>query len=403
MVFVDDLVESILAALVNYHGYKCLYEDLFQVLRDVVSVGTADEENVFESKTIEQAPSAQAGAGGGRGERRRITPQELLVQFQTENVKRKCRRQESAKSEAPEDGISEQTPHKFWGNPQSEKVGDPEGYLDEELDEDVNDPTTSTQPPSESPQEPTLTYKLIQSITRLTQHYLTHPSPLLRLQLLDLVTTSSPLLAQSEREFLPLVNDVWPVLVERLYDSHPQVVISAARAVKRLVGVCGEFISSRVNDSWNRGKDTGASGVGSGGERGLCRLLEKAREQIEREPGSDRSTQVNVQKLASTQVGVLERGRSRMYSPAQQVWKALLDMLTSIVQECRLDEPVFDDILEIVAGEFERGHQRELEEAMRRVNHDAVWLELQRRRRQGVDRGWNVPEIEGVRFPEVVL
>lgn len=399
LLFIDDLVESIFAALANYHGYERLCEDLFQVLRDVVSVGTADVEGVFEPKTIEQAPSAEAGADRGKGRKNRITPEELLEQFRIGDLKRRCRRQECAKPEAPEDGISKPTPHEPWGIPESKNVGDPTGYLNEESDEDVK----CIQPPSVPPQEPTPTYKLIQSITRLSQHYLTHPSPLLRLQLLDLVTTSSPLLAKSEKEFLPLVNDVWPVLVERLFDSHPQVVVLAARAVKKLVGVCGEFISSRINDSWNHGKDIGAGGVSSGGERGIFRLLEKSRQQVEREHKWDRSTQVTVRKLKTTQVRFPESGHFRMYSPTLQTWKALLEMLTSIVQECRLDERVFDDMLEIVAGEFEKGDQRELEEAMRRVNNDAVWLELQRRRGKEVDRGWSVPEIEGVRFPEVVL
>lgn len=401
--FVDDLVESIFAALANYHGYERLCEDLFQVLRDVVSVGTSDEEGVCESKAIEQSPSAQAEVGEEKSRKDRIAPQELLRQFRIENLKRKSRRQEDINSETSGDGTSETAPQKAWGDPQSKKVDDAESYLNEELDKDVKHPTSSTQSPIVSPQEPTPTYKLIQSITRLTQHYLTHPSPLLRLQLLDLVTTSSPLLAKSEKEFLPLVNDVWPVLVERLFDPQPQVVVLAARAVKKLVGVCGEFISSRINDSWHRRKNSGAGGVGSSGEHGLCRLLEKAREQVEREQRRDRSTQAKkVEKLLTTQVRLPESGHSRVYSPAQQIWKALLDMLTSVVRECRLEEQVFDAMLEIVAGEFERGDQRELEEAMRRVNNDAVWLELQRRRGH-VDRGWAVPEIDGVRFPEVVL
>lgn len=407
--FLDDLVESVFAALANYHGYEKLCEGLFGVLKDIVTVGAGEEDGISgEVKKIES--SAAAAQKEKDGKKRRLTSQGLIERFREQERKRKRKHLEEL--ETAQEEPQEPTPHQPWGKPTTEKKFDPEAYLNGEtnIDDEPQDPQTQVSaPPEAPPEEPTPTYKMLQNITRLTQHYLTHPSKSLRLQLLQLIGTSSLLLGKNEKEFLPLVNDVWPVLFERLFDPEAHVVVIAARTIARLAGVCGDFISSRMNDGWARGGGTGAGGVGGPEGGGVYALMRKTRMQVDRERGPVAARRgagaSGKQVMARNSQG---GGGHSMYSPAWQVWNALLDMCTEVARGCRLDEVVFDELLEMVAGEIEAGGagRRELGSALRGVNADAVWLELERRKWERGDvgsGGWVLPVVEGVGFPEVVV
>ncbi len=90
-------------------------------------------------------------------------------------------------------------------------------------------------------------------ITSLTQHYLTSPAPTLRKSLLYLLSTVAPVLGPDEDAFLPLVNSVWPVVVSRLHDGEPYVVIAACEALAALCAAAGDFLASRVKAEWWNG------------------------------------------------------------------------------------------------------------------------------------------------------
>ena len=83
-----------------------------------------------------------------------------------------------------------------------------------------------------------------------SQHYLTSPSPGLRKALLDLLSIVCPALSPDEEAFLPLVNSIWPVLIERLYDPEIFVVVSACKALSTLCQSAGDFLSTRIKTEW---------------------------------------------------------------------------------------------------------------------------------------------------------
>ncbi|KAI5811256.1 armadillo-type protein [Peziza echinospora] len=378
--FLGDVVESIFAALGNYHGYEDLCRSLFGVLKDVVDVSVEGDDEI---KKIEGRVSSQHNE-----KRERLTVDKLLERLKGDlEREERTRREIKELEEAAADIKKGEFPRVPWAKPKEEKKFDPEAYLNGEMDmddgggedgEDGEDGAVQKQ--DEKPPEPTQTYKLIQKITRLTQHYLTHPSPVLRLQLLQLVGTSSVLLAQNEREFLPLVNDVWPVLFVRLFDDEAHVVIGAAHTIADLARVCGDFISSRVSDGWKKG---GKAGFIGGGENGGIRRL-----------------------LVDTKAKVLgDKKGMGVFSTDYRIWEALLDMLGDIVRGCHFDDAMFDEILDIVGDSLEG--KPELRSALEEVNADAVWVREEWRRSLevgGVDqeeRYGPKPVLEGIVFPDV--
>ena len=97
---------------------------------------------------------------------------------------------------------------------------------------------------------PTKVYSMVESIARLSQHYLTNPSSHLRLRLLDLISTASSALHNNEDQFLPLLNDVWPVVIKRLYDPEAYVIIGAAKTIGALCEAAGDFMHTRIRTEW---------------------------------------------------------------------------------------------------------------------------------------------------------
>ncbi|KAF8458414.1 armadillo-type protein [Terfezia claveryi] len=382
--FLDDLVEGVVGALGAYHGYERMCTGLVGVLGEIVAVGAEEE-----AGNVGQIEAAQTVQEKKRG----LSPKELVERFKDEEDKRKRKKWEDSQPSP-----SGPTPHAPWGGSKSDQKFDPEAYLNGDMGFDESPQSTVDLPPH----EPSPTYRLLQKITKLTQHLLTHPSPALRIQLVHLIAASTKALESDEKEWLPVVNEVWPGLVGRLFDSEAGVVVGAARTVGRLAASgAGEFISSRVNEAWTHG---GGDGVGQRGEEGLHGLLKHVKAQAERERGvKPHST---FAPNTSAVVNSHNEGSTRTYSLTQQVYQALLEMLACICRGCRLDEGIFDQMLEAVGdeleaaiaggkGEGEGGVRGELLTAMRRVNREAVWLEIRRRRWQRGDCGVRVEMEEG--------
>ncbi|KAF8419595.1 armadillo-type protein [Tirmania nivea] len=400
--FLDDLVEGMVGALGAYHGYEKMCTGLVGVLGEIVAVG-AEEEGDRNVGKIEGAQSEQK-------RKQRLSPKELVEKFREEERKRK-RKKLGDSQPSP----SEPTPHAPWGAPKSDKKFDPEAYLNGDMGLDNPPPQSSSTAVDLPPPEPSPTYKLLQKITKLTQRLLTHPSPALRIQLVNLIATSSEVLGSNEKEWLPVVNEIWPGLVRRLFDNEPGVVMSAARTVGRLAaGGAGEFISSRVNDAWayGGGGDGRGSGVGGKEGEGMYELLKRVKTQVERERGIRPYSRPTL--ATSAVVSRRGEGSTRTHSSTQQIYTALLEMLASICRGCRLDEVVFDQMLETVGDELEaaiaggkgegEGRVRwELLKAMRRVNREGVWLEIRRRRWERGECVERDTVVEGVSFPGVVF
>jgi hypothetical protein len=331
LLYLDDVVGSIFAALDNFHGYHRLVEALFTVLGEIVSVGS--ESNQLQ---ITNGPSLF---------HRKTTPRYPSVEDIANIISEKPSREE----ETPL--AKERVPHAPWKSAK-ELLNEAEAPPDEEDEEMAS--TEITKAP------PTKTYTMLQSIARLSQHYLTNASPVLRAKLLGLISTSSIALYEDEDSFLPLVNDIWPVVIKRLYDDESFVVIAAANAVAEICRSAGDFLSTRISVEWVE----------------LVKLAKQSKASF-----------------ASEKRGKGGRGS---YSQASQVWEAMIGLLTAVVGYVRIDDRMFDDVLEIFGDLV---WQREnIKAASDVVNSDAVWLILQN---LGKNKRLDTPTMEGFTFTRI--
>lgn len=359
--YLDDMVVSIFSALDAFHGYEGLCEALFGVMGQIV------EES---AKTGKVAAITAAGEKVDDGkekkkEKRKLTDKELVesLRFNANKDRPRIEPLEDVDGEVEDENDREDFPREPWGKG---KKREEDPLLDGDEDEDSNPP----RPPEDQVIKPTKSYELVQRITRLSQHYLTHDSPTLRMKLLRLVNTASPLLAKNEDEFLPLVNDIWPVVHNRLFDDESQVVVAAADAITQLAESCGGFLASRVSESW----------------ASIRKLYTKVYKELERE-----------KRMKSGNLGI--------YSPNYKTWDALCRLLTSLAVNVPVGDEIVDEICETI-GAAVLMERVDLRRALEGANADAVWLEVQNWRSvNGVSTGLcrEAPVMEGVEFARVVF
>lgn len=334
--YLDDLVESIFAALASFHGYSRLVESLFSVLGTIVDEGRKAAAPILLGET---AISDQR--------RKKYSP--ITVADLAEALK-------SPKSI----GLNDEDHTQAYPVP-SETGGSPTAATQEQQGSRQN---KTLEAPSAPP--PSKTYTMVQAIARLGQHYLTNDSPMLRRQLLQLTATACTTLCRNEDEFLPVINDIWPVVVERLYDAEPYVSVAAADAVSTICERAGDFMSSRIESEWHE----------------LCKLYWKVRRRLQAE------------KRGSSGRGT--------YTPAYQVWDALVKLLIAIVSFVGLEAGMEDDTFDML-GDYINVRQ-DIREAITCLNPDAAWLETERQLQlhQGLERA-PVPVMGGFVFKETTI
>lgn len=332
LLYLDDVVGSIFAALDNFHGYHLLVESLFSVLGEIVSVGSKSDQFLLPSTAtpshLKTAPPAP-------------TIESILALLKPKSA----------------DPLSLEVHEDFPTTPwkSAKTLLDEAALPDDELTEEEKESLEL------APLPPTKTYAMLQSITRLSQHYLTSSSPHLRTKLLHLITTSCNSLSRAnDPSFLPLINDIWPVIITRLHDPETFVQIAAAETLSTLCSSAGDFLSTRIQSEW-----------------------------------------VSLRTFAKTVKGNKERekgGRGR-HSQAAKVWEGVVGLLTAIVGNVQVEEGMFDDVLEVL-GEQVLRERREVRSVMERVNADAVWLVLwlaDEGKMERVER----PVLEGYEFLDV--
>jgi hypothetical protein len=379
--FLDDVVESIFAALENYHGYPLFVESLFSVLKELVDQAVKSDMLLLE----DQKHSVPVH------KKKRPRPEGIdrLLEFLDRRKKRKKYEEEEEKLKKASQGH----PTEPW---KEEPAGG-----------DGDDDEQGRAPPPEPEKPPnTVTYQLLLRITSLTQHYLTSPTPKLRRSLLELLSTASPALAADEDAFLPLVNAIWPVVVSRLYDPESFIAIEACHALSALCAAAGDFLSSRFKTEWS-------DGLGD-----WCR---KAKRQVlvgtsRAAPPSERTNLMgggqDKKILIPTAAGTVVEARSNsdrgaqeatsgslgQYSSPVRLWEAVVKLLTSLVTHVRVSDEMFDEILDLLAEVLERSG--EVREALETVNPDAVWLV---RYERGCVERLPTPKMEGVVFVSMDL
>ncbi|KAI0448021.1 ARM repeat-containing protein [Xylaria telfairii] len=373
--YLDDVVASIFAALDNYHGYTLFVESLFSVLAEVVQQGTRSSTLLLEDtpKSINHkkavpeivTTSDLCGILNGRHERQKRRDQEQLEWEQLENHPKH--------------------PSKAFGGTKT---------ADEEDDREA----TGTEA-EKSPRTKTRTFQLLSRITSLTQHYLTSPVPTLRKSLLNLLATVCPALAPDEDDFLPLVNAVWPVLMERLYDLETFVAVAASEALCALCAAAGDFLSTRFKTEW---WDNGlgkwcrkvktealkSQGRGKGKRRRILGAATVALPFNNSSPEENegiiiptrisegqleiKETGKGVARSINSVSGIRGAGLGR-FAQAAQVWDAVQNLLVAIVTFVHVDDDIFDQILELLADALE-SQNSEARAALEAVDADAVWL-----------------------------
>lgn len=329
--YLDDVVGSIFAALDNFHGYYHLVEVLFSVLGELVQVGSKSG----------QLQLTEGPAVDHRKTRPALPAIEDIVQM--------IRQQQ--KEEPESDPLKHKDfPRKPW---KDAKTLLEEANAPAEEQEDIVE--VGAQEVQRVP--PTKVYIMVQSIARLGQHYLTNQSPILRAKILGLISTACTALHYNEDEFLPLVNDIWPVVIKRLYDEEPFVDIAAADTVAEICRCAGDFMTTRIQVEW----------------MGLMKMARQAK-----------------MKMLAEKKGVGSRG---IYSQVNQVWESVVRLFITIVEYVRIDDDMFDEVLDLLMDLVST--RKDVRDALLAVNADSVWLVMEL---AGRNRQIQTPMLDGYHF-----
>lgn len=384
--FLDDVVAGIFAALDNYHGYTSFVESLFGVLSEVVEQGVKSDVLLIDN------------GNGKRIDHKKKLPVSSGIEDTITFLERREKRKQEEEDDVEE--VIRGHPEEAWKSAKDELDA-----LDaRDRGEDEPEETAPNNDEVDVPKTPT--YTLLTKITSLTQHYLTSPTPTLRKRLLDLLSKVSPALAPDENAFLPMVNDVWPVIISRIHDTEPYVVIAACGTLGALCASAGDFLSSRIKTEWwdglrkwcfrarsearrNRGGGvtiTRRKGEASGGSSGILIPIRGADDSVD-------NLQLEVSSTRALSSSHYEPGLG-MFASAAQMWNAVVSMLVAIVSYVKVEDDIFDDILELVAEDVLM-RDEEGRRALEAVNADAVWLAM-------CERGWvealPTPVLEGTGF-----
>ncbi|KAI0408712.1 armadillo-type protein [Xylaria palmicola] len=404
--YLDDVVASIFAALDNYHGYTLFVEGLFSVLAEVVQQGTKASNLLLEDKPRSinhKRPAPEI-----------ITTSDLCEILDGRHERQKKRHQEERDWEQLE------------SHPNRPFKASKTSSTTENANEEVANGEETTGAEVEKPPPPkTKTFQLLSRITSLTQHYLTSPAPTLRKSLLNLLATVCPALAPDEDEFLPLVNAVWPVLVERLYDPETFVAVAASEALCALCAAAGDFLSTRFKTEWwdnglgkwcrkVRAEALRSQEQGRGGRRGdvgaptaalppITSPQDESRGIIIPSRTSDgqltaRGAGRDVSKSVVNRNSTAASGLGR-FAQAAQVWEAVQNLLVAVVSYVRVDDDIFDQILVLLADALE-SQNAEARAALEAVDADAVWLFMYERGMLVVEQSV-YPDLAGVEFVRV--
>ncbi|KAH9438143.1 hypothetical protein MCOR02_001783 [Pyricularia oryzae] len=401
--FLDDTVAAIFAALDNYHGYPAFVERLFSVLSEVVQQGVKSDVLLLESKESKSLDHRKRSMAAAT-----INDIESEVK---ERIAKKQKRRKEKEDLLP--GVRAKHPQKPWTSEAKQLLDERERKMKADDEEKAEDTGSGGEVEKPKPVR-TPTYELLSRVTTLTQYYLTSPTPTLRKSLLDLLSTITPSMALDEDAFLPMVNSLWPVVISRLRDGEPFVVAAACRAIAALAQGSGDFLASRIKTEWwdsmsrwcqkaKQNAKTGATGNGgrsgksnnsvpihSGRNIGRLNMALVGNEVVlpHRPQGSSRpgSGGVDTEKYSDGGLG--------RFAQASQVWEATVDMLVALVSFVRLDDEVFDQILELLADELESNSVAR--KALEVVNADAVWLA--RFERGSLTQDLSVPVMDGIRF-----
>ena len=371
--YLNDVVDSIFAALENYHGYTAFTETLFSVLTEIVwQASRTDKRLLTNTERTEVNHKKKPG--------RMHDINDFLEYLDKRNARIQRERDEE------EDNLDHVKGH-------------PEVPWKSVKDQDGEDEEPQGEPPSEEKPPNSPTYKLLLRIASLTQHYLTSPTPKLRRELLGLLTTASPILSSDEDIFLPLVNAIWPVVIQRLRDPEAFVATEACLALSGLCAAAGDFLNTRFKTEWGDWlaewcRKVKRQAVSSSSQRQAGPVSSSV-------PAAGKDIMIPVHSGADLEVkGVVvksaESSSLGQHASPMKLWEATVKLLTAMVSYVTVDEAMFDDILDLLADALEK--DASVKDALDVINADAVW---QARYERGRIEWQPAPVMDGVKFIEM--
>ena len=327
--FLNDIIESVYSTLEIYHGYPQLVEALFDFLATVISINLKPKTSHLIRKS---------GQIKGKSNIACISIMELIGVLQPgSRVDHEIEQQPHPLSQS-DDG----NPNQGTCVPTREAQNNIAIGIDTSLSRPMN-------------------FTTVQSIVSFGQHYLTHDSLSLRCQILNLTGQSCGILYTDENRFLPLVNELWPMVAKRLYDPEASVCIAACAAISEFGIYAGDFIRSRVMEEW----------------LDILRLFRQS-----------------IKSLKQEKDGTGDRSK-----PAYQKWDALVTMLCSLIDSVNFGYALEDDLIEMLEPFYCR--REDVRCTLDNMNQDAVWL----RQNRGDVRS-NIceqPQLEGYMFIDNLL
>lgn len=338
----EDTVDSIFAALEDFHGYPLLVELLFRVLSVVAEEGAkAPQLRIMDVKHESRTPVSECHV---------MTIAELAATLHD-------------RAEDPllfDRADNEPHPRKPW-----KTIEDAD--RDEEDENGENEQELQPLDDPEKPPPAPKTYKLLLKISELTQHFLPSASPTLRASLLALIKTTMPAIARHENSFLPLVNTLWPEIASRLDDTEPHIVSNTLDIVGMLCEYAGDFMRNRLLQLWSR----------------LVEIHQQTVSDIIQITMPAKISQGNKTDHLSTALAPpgehLKQAIGRMRSaPADYsdtgtrlVWASLMHAITATVRHVTIPPELFEEALDMVASMLD---DPDTMKAFETRNPDAVWL-----------------------------
>lgn len=385
--YLEDTVESIFAALEDYHGYPLLVEVLFRVLSVMAEEGV-------KAPQLAVADQRALPASVGLSERSRPVDINDLAELIRE------RAGEEAKQWSEREMELESHPQRPWKKTEETDTDDtdvPKGE-DEQEEEEVNGGSDEDQQIDDTDVPPPIpkTYNLLYKITELTQHFLPSASPSLRGSLLTLIRTTVPAIAKHENSFLPLINTLWPEIVTRLDDDEPHVQVAALDIIAVLCEHAEDFTRGRIVQLWPGIVEIHQKTIKDIVDTGHLTRLPKAQKQ-----GQGDRTALTLSNPSITQAITRMQASPGDYSDTatRLVWHALVNALTVIVRNVPLPPEIIDDALEMLGPVLET--KEDVKKALGERNADAVWLARLRRCAFAAPVMPVVPESLGWRFAAV--
>jgi len=350
--YLEDTVESIFAALEDFHGYPLLVELLFKVLAVMAEEGVkAPQLALTDSKS--STVNAIATQGWTSTD---VTGLADLIKTRNED-------RNDPDSERQTSEKRESAPQRPWASVDEEDD-------DKDDDESEGEAAGSGQDRDASdevaPPPAAKTYNLLLKITTLTQHFLPSASPSLRISLLGLIRTAVPAMAQHENSFLPLINTLWPEVTARLEDSEISVQVTALEIVAIFCEYAKDFMRSRMLQLWP--------------------LLHQLHQRVVR-GATDSGAQSRSRNQQQRGVVLNARSESVTLAPTEyngtltrMLLEAVVKTVTVAVQFVPLPPEKFDEALDLLESSLA---DEGIRSALVTQNADAVWLADMNRGRLG--------------------